>query len=105
MAARRAWCSAGSGVIFAGSIVRATSGAMSAGRGGGPPGVPQTNGTARSPSLIVALDDIWLPGCRTGHEQPFLFELARDGDDLVLRLLDFAQADRAEHFHLFADQV
>src|SRR5690606_20055737 len=52
-----------------------------------------------------ALSDIGLPRACAGADEAFLLQLARDGHDLLLRLLDLAQPDRAEDLHLLLHQV
>src|SRR5690606_20328155 len=49
------------------------------------------------------LDDIRFPCRRARHEQALFLELARDGDDLLLVLLDVAQANRTEQLDLLPD--
>src|SRR5262245_57687552 len=56
--------------------------------------------TSAASRIRFALNDIRLSGGRAGDDQAFFLELARDGDDFLLRLFDLAQPDRAEDVHL-----
>ena len=58
---------------------------------------PSENGWTAAPfaaSTRRALNDIGFARGGAGDDQPFLFELAGNRHDFLLRLLDFAQADR-----------
>src|SRR5690606_15845284 len=115
IAARRSWCAArrsssvtgGAGGGGGGSGAGGGSGST-AGSGGGSASVSppsQANGRADAPWSRRALDDIRLPGGGPRHDEPLFLELPRDGDHLLLRLLDLAQADGAEHLHLFLQHL
>src|SRR5262249_18710380 len=71
-----------------------------------PPSSCHAKGSIRS--FLAArrpLHDIRLAGLGPGGDHAFFFELAADGDDLLLRLLDVAQPDRAHQIHFFLEEL
>src|SRR5262245_61272731 len=77
-----------------------------AGRGGRSWVWPHLNDSTLPLSWMrCTLNDIRLTRARARADQAFLFGLPGNADDLVLRLFDIAQPDRAHDFHLFSEQV